>query len=173
VSGRSEQRGAGRASWANPFALGMVVGLGLTLADVARRRAGNAPPSRSTPLKLFGSSDLGAQGHLAIRVFQAVGADRIPSAAAGVTFYMLLAISPALSAVISLYGLVADAPDAQRHVTALAGLLPSGAVSIISDELIRLTRSDHGALGFAFTPAWRSRFGAPARLFGAERSRRL
>jgi membrane protein len=167
VSGKSAQGGAGRACWANPFALGMVVGLGLTLADAARRTASNAPPSPSTALKFSGSFDLGAWGRLAIRAFQAFGADRIPSAAAGVTFYMLLAIFPALSAFISLYGLVADAADAQRHVTALAGLLPSGAVSVISDELVRLTRADHGALGIAFAVGlaisiWSSSAGAKA-----------
>jgi membrane protein len=167
VSRKSSQGGARPVSWANPFALGMVVGLGLTVADMARRKADNAPPSPSTTLKISGSFDLSAWRRLTVRALRAFSADRIPSAAAGVTFYMLLAIFPALSAFISLYGLVADAADAQRHVTALGGLLPSGAVSLISDELIRLTRADHGALGFAFAVGlaisiWSSSAGAKA-----------
>src|SRR5581483_5209410 len=47
-------------------------------------------------------------------------------------------------------GLVADVDDARRHVAALGALLPGGAISVIGDELTRLTSTDHGALGLAF-----------------------
>ena len=166
MSRKSTHVGEGRNGWANPFALGVVVGLGFALDDLARRPADSEPSSAPMP-KHAGAFDLAAWRELAVRAVRSFGADRIPSAAAGVTFYMLLAIFPALSAFISLYGLFADAADAQRHVTALAGLLPSGAVSVISDELIRLTRADHGALGVAFMVSlaisiWSSSAGAKA-----------
>jgi membrane protein len=166
VSRKSRQGGATRNGWANPFALGLVVGLGLTLADLARRDA-VGPRCPPTPTPGAGPTEIAGWRDVTVRAVRAFSADRIPSAAAGVTFYMLLAIFPALSAFISLYGLFADAADAQRHVTVLAGLLPSGAVSVISDELVRLTRSDHGALGFTFIVSlaisvWSSSAGAKA-----------
>ena len=43
------------------------------------------------------------------RVYQEVSGDRVLSVAAGVTFYALLAIFPAIAAFVSRYGLVADA----------------------------------------------------------------
>src|SRR5688500_2831615 len=43
-----------------------------------------------------------------IRVFRAVSDDRVLTEAAGITFYALLAILPAIGALVSLYGLFAD-----------------------------------------------------------------
>jgi len=40
------------------------------------------------------------------RVFREMGEDRVMLIAAGVTFYLLLALFPALAAFVSLYGLV-------------------------------------------------------------------
>ncbi len=82
--------------------------------------------------------------------FREFGQDRIPAAAAGVTFYVLLALFPAISAFVSLYGLMSHVSDAQRQITALAGLVPGGALVVVGDEMTRLTQTDHGALGVAF-----------------------
>ena len=105
------------------------------------------------------------------RTLKAFNDDRIPSAAAAITFYMLLALFPALSAFVSLYGLVADVADARKQVLALAGMLPGGAVSVLSDELTRLITTNHGALGLAFaislvTSVWSSNAGAKALIEG-------
>jgi membrane protein len=76
--------------------------------------------------------------------------DKIPAVAAGVTFYVLLALFPAISAFVSLYGLVSDVSDAAREIRSLSEILPGGAVTLIGDELTRLTETNHGALGVAF-----------------------
>ncbi len=51
---------------------------------------------------------------------------------------------------MSLYGLFADVEDARRLVVATGGLLPGGAISVLSDQLTRLAKADHGGLGLAF-----------------------
>ncbi len=99
------------------------------------------------------------------------GEDRIPAAAAGVTFYMLLAIFPALGAFVSLYGLFGDVDAARRQVLVLAGLLPGGALSVLSEELNRLSAANHGTLGLAFAVSlavsiWGSNAGAKAMIDG-------
>lgn len=76
--------------------------------------------------------------------------DHIPNVAASVTFYALLAIFPALSAVISLYGLFGDANAPRQAVAGLGGLLPEGAVSVITDDLQRLAAAPPSSLGLAF-----------------------
>jgi len=78
------------------------------------------------------------------------GLDRIPTISAGVTFYALLAIFPAISATVSLYGLFADVAATQKAIHGLRGIIPEGAVSVIGDELARLISAPHGSLGFAF-----------------------
>src|SRR5215208_7229680 len=62
------------------------------------------------------------------RVYQEVSRDRVLSVAAGVTFYALLAIFPAIAAFVSLYGLVADANTINQHLALLSGVLPAGAI---------------------------------------------
>jgi membrane protein len=147
--GRARRAGTGAKTfgWANPFAIGLLMGLGLGAVDrvwsrsaavaAAGARAAAPIPPRDWRSVLVGS----------VKDFND---DHIPTAAAAVTFYILLALFPALSAFVSLYGLVADVDEARRQVLALHGLLPGGAVSVLGDQLARLAVADHGGLGLAF-----------------------
>jgi membrane protein len=84
------------------------------------------------------------------RTFTEFSEDRILSLAASVTYYLLLAVFPALTALVSLYGLVADPTEISRHLGSLAGVLPGGAVEVIGDQLQRLTSHRPSALGAGF-----------------------
>jgi membrane protein len=77
-------------------------------------------------------------------------ADRILSEAAGVTFFALLAIFPALAALVSLYGLFADPTTVERHLEAIAGFVPGGGMEIIREQLHRVAEKGGGTLGFSF-----------------------
>lgn len=76
--------------------------------------------------------------------------DQILLIAAGVTFYGLLALIPALAALIALYGLFFDPSDVAHHVSMLSGFLPSEAVSIIADQSQRIAAQSRSTLGAAF-----------------------
>jgi membrane protein len=84
------------------------------------------------------------------RVWDEVGKDRVMLVAAGVTFYLLLALFPALAAFVSLYGFVADPATVADHVSYLGGLLPSAGVEIIRRQLEALASQDEQALGIGF-----------------------
>jgi membrane protein len=167
--GRSPKQSGGRT---NAFVLGLAVGLSFALTDLlSTLHHAVVPPAdaRHSPRPV--GLDWRTWRDIAWRTLKAFSDDRIPSAAAAITFYMLLAIFPALSAFVSLYGLVSDVDDAKRQVLTLAGLLPGGAVSILNDELTRLTTTDHGALSLAFavslaTSIWSSNAGAKALIEG-------
>ena len=58
--------------------------------------------------------------------------------AAGVTYYALLAIFPAIAALVSIYGLFADPATIQDHLNALSGVLPGGAMDIIREQVVRI-----------------------------------
>jgi membrane protein len=81
------------------------------------------------------------------RIYQNLSEHRVIAIAAGVTFYVLLAIFPGIAALVSVYGLFADATTISKHLNMLAGLLPGGAVDIISEQLQRLTAQPPGKLG--------------------------
>jgi membrane protein len=84
------------------------------------------------------------------RTWEEFGQDRIMSVAAGVTYYALLAIFPAIAALVSLYGLVADPATIQDHLNALSGVLPGGALDIIREQVTRIASQGGGTLGFSF-----------------------
>ncbi len=73
--------------------------------------------------------------------------DNISVIAAGVAFYGLLAIFPGMSALISIYGLVADPAVIEGQVAALAGVLPQEALKLLSDQLHSLIAAPPAKLG--------------------------
>ncbi len=73
------------------------------------------------------------------RVWGEIQKDRILAVAAGVTFYALLALFPAIAAFVSIYGLVADAATISQHLTKLSGLLPGGALDVIGEQVKRIS----------------------------------
>jgi membrane protein len=84
------------------------------------------------------------------RVYSEFFADRITLIAAGATFYLLLALFPALAAFVSLYGFVADPVTIADHIAFLGSVLPSGGVDLIRTQLQSLASQDSAALSFAF-----------------------
>lgn len=80
-------------------------------------------------------------------VWQEISANNISMMAAGVAFYALLAIIPGLSALVSLYGLVADPIAVQRLLVSLAGVLPAEAVKLLADQLQALIHAAPAKLG--------------------------
>ena len=84
------------------------------------------------------------------RVYGEIGDDRVLLTAAGVTFYLLLAMIPGLSALISTYGLVADPSTIQGHLSALQGFVPSGGMDVLKEQLNRLAGQKASSLSLAF-----------------------
>jgi membrane protein len=87
---------------------------------------------------------------VAWRIWNNIGANRIMLVAAGATFYLLLALFPALAAFVSLYGLVANPVTVADHIAFLGSLLPAGGLDIIETQLDALATQDVSALSFGF-----------------------
>ncbi len=81
---------------------------------------------------------------VALRVKQEAKEDNVSLLSAGVAFYLLLAMFPALAAVVSVYGLVADPMDVSQQVSDLTGTLPQEAQSLITDQLEKITQEQQG-----------------------------
>lgn len=81
-----------------------------------------------------------------LRTFKEFGDDQIPLISAGMTFYSLLALFPAIGVFVALYGLFADVGDAQKHVQAMSAVLPGGAISLIGDQMVRVAAAREGGL---------------------------
>jgi membrane protein len=84
------------------------------------------------------------------RTYSQISEDRLLAVAAGVVFYGLLALFPAVTAFVSLYGLFADASSINQHLSLLSGFLPEGAMSIIREQVERIAAKGGTRLSFAF-----------------------
>jgi membrane protein len=69
--------------------------------------------------------------------------------AAGVVFYALLAIVPAITAFVSFYGLFAHPRTVQDHLSLLANVMPAGSIAILEEQIARLASQPSGlSIGF-------------------------
>jgi membrane protein len=85
------------------------------------------------------------------RTYQQIGEDRLLAVAAGVVFYGLLAVFPAVTALVSLYGLFASPAAISDQLALLSGILPDSAVEILREQIGRLTANTSKlGLGFIF-----------------------
>jgi membrane protein len=84
------------------------------------------------------------------RTYASVNDNRLLAVAAGVVFYSLLAIFPAVAAFVSLYGLIADASTIDAHLSVASGILPGGAVDILHEEIAKLTAKGDAKLSLGF-----------------------
>jgi len=83
------------------------------------------------------------------RVFAFMSTERVTLTAAGVSYYTLLALFPALAALVSVYGLITDANSLSAHLDALAGIVPETILRFIGGELNRLIQNNPGRLGIS------------------------
>jgi membrane protein len=96
-------------------------------------------------------SDIPAKGwkDIAWRIYLNIPKHHVIAIAAGVTFFALLAIFPAIAAMVAIYGLFADPSSVGQHLSDLSNVLPGGATEVIGDQLKRLTSQPQSKLGFA------------------------
>ena len=84
------------------------------------------------------------------RLQEKLGRNHVSMMSAGVAFYALLSVFPALSALISIYGFIADRDNVQRELDLFAGILPAEAVKLLADQMNSLIHSPPARLGIGF-----------------------
>lgn len=84
------------------------------------------------------------------RVYLSFFEDRVMLIAAGATFYLLLALFPAVAVFVSLYGIIADPKTIAGHIEFTYRFLPSAGGDLIRDQLTRLTTQGSASLSVGF-----------------------
>jgi membrane protein len=97
-------------------------------------------------------SEIPARGwkDILLRVYSKFSEHRVLELAAGMTYYSLLAIFPAIAALVAIYGLFADPMAITRHLDQVSGILPGGAVDVARNQLTRVASKGSGSLGATF-----------------------
>jgi membrane protein len=152
----------------------LIVGFHRTRSDPDPAEASDFPEASAFPksqAKPKPKKVRRAWTEIARLLYSAIGQHRVVSIAAGVTFFALLAIFPAIAALVSIYGIFSDPASIRAHLTELSSFLPGGAIEIIGDQLGRVASGGMSRLGatFLFTLAlslWSANAGMKA-LFDA------
>jgi membrane protein len=131
-----------------------LLGAALLVAGIRRRPEDDAP---SEELELAGDRSppptekkRRAWREIGRLLYAAIGQHRVVSIAAGVTFFALLAMFPAVAALVSVYGIFADPGTIRVHLDDLSSILPSGAIEVIGDQLTRVASGGKSTLGATF-----------------------
>jgi membrane protein len=116
---------------------------------------GAAPESKLEPGRgrlASAPSEIPARGwkDILLRIYRNIGEHRVVALAAGMTFYSLLAIFPALAALVAIYGLFSNPDSIASHLDKLSGFLPGGAMEIARDQLTRVASKGRQTLGLTF-----------------------
>jgi membrane protein len=172
VAGRSQGRGRQTPLWI--AATAGLLALGFRRRDAQRQSPDSGPvrqPAFDSPGRSRSQQTATREGHgdergrsastpsqipargwkdILKRFYQRFNDDRILAIAAGVTFYALLAIFPAIAALVSIYGLFADPGTIAQHLDDISSMVPGGAIDVIRGQLENLTSKGNSALGVAF-----------------------
>ena len=74
-------------------------------------------------------------GRCAARLYRGAARHHLPIVAAGLSFYGLLAMFPALLVIVSIYGLAGDPREVERHLAAAQGFLPDEVIQLLGREM--------------------------------------
>jgi membrane protein len=73
-----------------------------------------------------------------VRSYHEIQNDRLLALAAGVVFYSLVALFPAIAAGVSSYALFSDAATIGKHLSIAADIVPAGALDMLGEEISRI-----------------------------------
>jgi membrane protein len=108
---------------------------------------------------------------IAKRTAKSVKEDQVPLLGAGVAFYALLSLFPAIIAGVSIYGLVADPDTVRDQINEATEMLSPETASILQTQIEQITGGAGGALGLAtvigiLTALWSASSGMKALITG-------
>jgi membrane protein len=114
--------------------------------DATAARGGDRGRSATTP------SEIPARGwkDILLRVYANISRHRIMALAAGMTYYSILAIFPAIAALVAVYGLFSDPTTIAKHLDQFGGFLPGGAIDVAREQLTRVSSKGSQTLGLTF-----------------------
>lgn len=152
---RSAGSPAHRLPWWIPALTAGLLAIGFTrkrYAAPSSVASGRARASRERGRLASAPAEIPPRGwkDILLQIWKNIGEHRVMLVAAGVTFYSLLAIFPAIAALVALYGLFADPATISRNVDSLSGVLPGGALEVVRNQMNLVASQGQTKLGVTF-----------------------
>jgi membrane protein len=138
-----------------------------SVAILGRRLVRATRPSRAI-LKTAGASPL---LQIPLNVIMRISRDSLMLVAAGVAFYAMTAIFPAIAVFVSIYGLFADPSVVERQIAGYSSLLPGPSLKLLTDALQSFVTKSDSTLSVALLVSfgialWTARAGISALMSG-------
>ena len=86
---------------------------------------------------------------IAKNVITRIGRDNLMLVAAGVAFYAMTAIFPAIAAFVSIYGLFSNPSAVQTQIAQYGSLIPEGSLKLLTDALQSFASKSNSSLNLA------------------------
>jgi membrane protein len=108
---------------------------------------------------------------IAANVVMRIGRDSLSLVSAGVAFYAMTAIFPAIAAFVSIYGLFADPSSVERQIADYSSLLPAASLKLLTDALQTFVSKSNSTLSVALMVSlgvalWSAKAGVSALMSG-------
>ena len=108
---------------------------------------------------------------IAVNIVLRISRDSLMLVAAGVAFYAMTAIFPAIAAFVSIYGLFADPTTVEAQISGYAGLLPDASLKLLTDALQSFASKSSSTLSVALVISiavalWSAKAGISALMSG-------
>ena len=127
-----------------------LVGTYLLTTALAPPERSPAPTNRAPGVAALRLRGWAFWKRILLRTYAEIGDDRLLALAASVVFYGLLAMFPAITALVSSYALFAAPATIFGHMAALSGFMPEGAFQIVDEQVTRIVSRTTGDLGVTF-----------------------
>jgi membrane protein len=112
-------------------------------------RAADAKQNRGRSAETPAQIPLPGWKDIAIRTYTEVNNNNIFLVAGGVTYAMLLALFPALAALVAIYGLLFDPSHVEQQIASLYAVLPAESAQMIGAQLHSLVQASSKSLGIS------------------------
>ncbi|MBQ4833845.1 YihY/virulence factor BrkB family protein [Pseudoalteromonas sp. MMG010] len=86
---------------------------------------------------------------IAKRTYQQIAQDNLSLVAAGVAFYALLAIFPAIAALVSVYAYFSSPSDISEHLAHIVTMLPQSTGELLLSQISNLAKRSDASLSFS------------------------
>ena len=115
--------------------------------------------------------NLGDWRRILAQVAIGIGEKKLSLIAAGVAFFAMLALFPAITAVISIFGYVADPAVVQENMALVEPVVPQDVYALVNQQVTKLVTAESQALGLAsilslLLAIWSARAGITAMMAG-------
>jgi membrane protein len=85
-----------------------------------------------------------------VRTYREIQDDRLLALAAGVAFYSLVSLFPAIAAGVSSYALFANVGTISKHLSIASDIVPAGSLDLLGEEISRIAAKSDGRLTVGF-----------------------